>query len=287
MKTKILAVVLLLVVLSMSGFACGGEGLEVGMAAEEIEIRDETIVAGAELDTYQLDGVMTMNMLMTIDGEIFVASMLVDMDGAIDKSNAEMYTDMDIIMKMTGEEDIEMSMGMYMVDDWIYIGMDMFGTDMMWLKTWMEAGDWYEYDIVTQQLDILSDVEVELVGTDTVGGIECYVLDVMPDIEELWAMMEFMGAEAGLPPELDLEDVITDYAVRQWVAKDTYFTLKTTESLTMVFTPESFGIPPELVGEFYVTADMAIVITLHHINEPVTIELPPEAEDAVEVLSID
>lgn len=287
MKTKILAVVLLLVVLSMSGFACGGEGLEVGMSAEEIEIRDETIVAGAELDTYQLDGVMTMNMLMTIDGETFVASMLVDMDGAIDKSNAEMYTDMDIIMKMTGEEDIEMSMGMYMVDDWIYIGMDMFGTDMMWLKTWMEAGDWYEHDIVTQQLDILSDVEVELVGTDTVGGIECYVLDVMPDIEELWAMMEFMGAEAGLPPELDLEDVITDYAVRQWVAKDTYFTLKTTESLTMVFTPESFGISPELVGEFYVTADMAIVITLHHINEPVTIELPPEAEDAVEVLSID
>jgi len=287
MKTKILAVVLLLVVLSMSGFACGGEGLEVGMSAEEIEIRDETIVAGAELDTYQLDGVMTMNMLMTIDGETFVASMLVDMDGAIDKSNAEMYTDMDIIMKMTGEEDIEMSMGMYMVDDWIYIGMDMFGTDMMWLKTWMEAGDWYEHDIVTQQLDILSDIEVELVGTDTVGGIECYVLDVMPDIEELWAMMEFMGAEAGLPPELDLEDVITDYAVRQWVAKDTYFTLKTTESLTMVFTPESFGISPELVGEFYVTADMAIVITLHHINEPVTIELPPEAEDAVEVLSID
>ena len=285
MKTKILAVVLLLAVLSMSGSACGGGGPE--MSAEEIEIKDEAIVAGAELDTYQLDGDMTMNMWMTIEGEIFVASMAVDMEGAVDKSNEEMYVDMDIVMKMTGEEDIEMSMGTYMVDDWIYVGMDMFGTDMMWWKTHMEAGDWYEHDIVTQQLDILSDVEVELVGTDTVDGTECYVLDVMPDIEELWSMMEFMGAEEGLPPELNLEDVITDYAVRQWVAKDTYITLKTTENLKMVFTPESFGIPPELVGEFDVTADMAIVITLHHINEPVTIELPLEAEDSVEVFSFD
>lgn len=287
MKTKILAVVFLLAVLSMSGFACGGEGLGVKMSAEEMEIKDKAIAAGAELDTYQLDGDMTMNMLMTIEGEAFVVSMAVDMVGAIDKSNKEMYTDMDIIMKMTGEEDIEMSMGMYIVDNWIYVGMDIFGAGMMWLKTQMGAGDWYEQDIVTQQLDILLDIEVELVGTDTVDGTECYVLDVKPDIDELWAMMKFMGAEEGLPPELDLEDVITDYSVRQWIAKDTYFTLKTTENLKMVFTPESFGIPPELVGEIDMIADMAIAITTHHINEPITIELPPEAEDAVEVFSID
>ena len=284
MKAKTLVVVLLLAVLLLSGSACGGGPL-VGILAEEI--RDEAIAAEAELDTCQFDMDMTMDMRIVMDGETFDSAMVMDAEGAIDKQNEEMYMDMTMIMEMTGEEDMEMSMALYIVEDWMYVGQEMPGEPATWLKMLMPEGMWEQiseqYDIVAQQVDILLDVEVQLVGTETVDGTECYVLEVIPSMEKLWALMQLAGAEEGLPPGLDFEELITDFSIRQWIAKDTYFTLKTTVERTMVFTPESLGIPPELAGEFDATADMAITITMHHINEPVTIELPPEAADAEEI----
>jgi hypothetical protein len=102
-------------------------------------------------------------------------------------------------------------------------------------------------------------------------------------METLWALLQWAGAEGGLPPDLDLEEVIADFSVMQWIAKDTYFTRKTTVNLLMVFTPESLGLTPEPYSSFVPTADMAITIIMHHINQPVTIELPPEAADAEEM----
>jgi hypothetical protein len=251
------------------------------MLAEEI--RDEAIAVDAELDTYQFDGDMTMVMGMTMMGETFEITMVTNAEGAIDYPNETMCVDLTMFMEMEGQEGMLMSTGMYLVEDWVYVGMEMPGEPPMWLKAPLMEGMWAEQDIMAQQLNILSDVEVEFLGNETVDGTGCYVLDVTPDMEKLGALMQLMGAEEGLPPDLDLEDVITDFSVRYWIAADTYFTLKVSEDITMVFTPESFGIPPELVGEFDATAHMAITITMHHINEPVSIELPPEAEEAEEV----
>ena len=280
MKARGFIALMVLSIILVATFACcPGETLPPGVTVEGIV--EDAIATDAELDTCQFDMYTTMDMRMTMLGETIEFTMIMDAEGAIDEPNEKIYMGMDMIMEITGEADMEMSTKMYLVEDWMYMYIQ--GEEPEWLKAPVEVGDWEEIDIASLQIDWLSDAEVEFLRTETVDGTECYVLELSPDLGKLWALMQPVGAGEVLPPGLDLEDVITDFAVKQWIAKDTYFTLKTTVNLTMVLTPESLGIPPELVGDLDASADMAATITMHHINEPVTIELPPEAEDAVEV----
>jgi hypothetical protein len=99
-------------------------------------------------------------------------------------------------------------------------------------------------------------------------------------MEKLWALMSFGGAGEALPADLDLEEVLSDISVKQWIAKDTYFTRKTTVDLTLELTPEALGMEADPESDLDATADIAIVINMYHINEAVTIELPPEAAEA-------
>ena len=274
-------------ILLVAAFACGTtEGPAEtptptpvsGVTAEQI--RDQTITALDEVDTCQFQMDMTMDMSVAEEGEITNLLMAVNADGALDRPSENLYMDIYMTIEFPGVEHMEASMEAYIVDDWFYMGQELPPEPAVWTKSPLTEYEWEKQDIASQQLDLLLDVDVELVGTEAVDGTECYVLKLTPDMETLWALMQWAGAEGGLPPDLDLEEVLADFSVMQWIAKDTYFTRKTTVNLTMVFTPESLGLTPEPYSSFVPTADMAITIIMHHINEPVTIELPPEAAEA-------
>ncbi len=252
-----------------------------GVTAEQI--RDQTIAALGELVTCQFEMTMTMDMSVAPEGETTDFLMAVNANGAMDRPIENMYMDIDMTFEIPGVQHMEMSTEAYIVEDWFYMGTEVPPAPATWTKTPLTGEEWEEQDIASQQLDLLLDVEVELVGTEAVDGTECYVLELTPDMEKLLALLQWSGAKGGLPPDLDLEEVLTDFSVMQWIAKDTYLTRKTTVNLTMAFTPESLGITPEPGGEFDATADMAITIIMHHINQPVTIYLPPEAADAEEM----
>ena len=252
-----------------------------GVTAEQI--RDQTIAACDELDTCQFQMDMTMDMSMAAEGEITNFLIAVNADGAMDRPSENLYMDIYMTLEIPGVEHMEASIEAYIVEDWIYMGQEFPPEPAVWTKSPLTEDEWEKQDIASQQLDLLLDFEAELLGTEAVDGTECYVLKLTPDMEELWALLQWAGAEGGLPPDLDLEEVIADFSVMQWIAKDTYFTRKTTVNLTMVFTPESLGLTPEPYSSFVPTADMAITIIMHHINEPVTIELPPEAAEAEEM----
>lgn len=289
MNVRRFGAVLICAVLLLSGAACGGgEGSITpppeGVLAEQV--RDSAIAAEAELDTCQFDMDMTMHMWATMEGETYEFTMVVDGEGAIDVPNEEMYMDMDISMEMTGLGSMEVLMEVYLVGDWSYMRTEIYGEEI-WLKTPMTEELWEERDIVSQLVHMLLDVEVELVGTQTVGGTECYVLDVVIDMDDLEALMALSGAEEGLSPGVDWGEVITEFSVRQWVATDTYFTRKLDIDVSMVFTPESLGIPSWQAEDFYASADMAMTMLMYDFYEPVSIELPDWAEDAVEVESFD
>ncbi len=276
MKVKLFGTVLLCAVLLLSGAACGGAApaptptptpTPVEMSAEEIV--DAALAAGAELDTCQFD----MDMEMTAIGGMAPGTMAIHATGAIDEPNRKMHIDMAMLMSMTGLGDMEASMEMYLVGDWVYMRMEMYGEEM-WMKTPMTEELWEEQDISSQQLDFLEDfVGVELLGTETVDGIECYKLDVTPDLEKLWDWAQMQGGIEELEPGADLEEIITDLSITEWIATDTYFPVKAVIEMTMTIESE--------------TIDMAITITMYDFNEPVTIVLPPEAADAVEVPSFD
>lgn len=251
-----------------------------GTTAEQI--RDQAITACDELDTCQFEMDTAIDMSVAEEEEITNLLMILNASGAMDRPSETMYMDIHMTLNVSGTELMEISTEAYIVEDWIYIGQEFPPEPATWTKSPLTDEVWEEEDIVSQQLNLLLDVDVELLGTEAVDGTECYVLELTPDMEKLGALMQWAGGEGALPPDLDLEEVLTDFSVMQWIAKDTYFTRKTTVNLLMVFTPESLGLTPEPYSSFVPTADMAITIFMHHINEPVTIELPPEAAEAEE-----
>jgi glycine betaine/proline transport system substrate-binding protein len=74
-----------------------------------------------------------------------------------------------------------------------------------------------------------------------------------------------------------LEDVFQDFSVRQWIAKDTYFLIKAEMDMTLELTPAAMGFPEE---EGLVTMDIKMDMLAYDYNQPVSIELPQEAEEA-------
>jgi len=266
----------LTIVLAATFACCPGETLPPGVTVEGIV--EDAIAADAELDTCKLDADMTTAIGVTMEGETFEGTVTSEMSGAFDEENRRMSLNVDTIIEMTGEEDVVMGMEMYIVGDWMYMKMEMPGEPTGWMKAPVEVGDWEEQDVASQQIDWLLDAEVEFLRNGTIDGTECYILKVRPDLEKLWALMQLAaGADEELPPEVDLSEIITDFSVEQWVDKDTYFIRKSTIDMTMKFSPEVTGMP------FEMTWDIAMTILIYDINEPVTIELPPEAEDAVAV----
>ncbi len=60
--------------------------------------------------------------------------------------------------------------------------------------------------------------------------------------------------------------------------------VKTEMDLAMEMSSDAMGVP-ETDGEFAFDIEMYMDMTIYDYNQPVSIELPPEAEDAVSFMS--
>jgi hypothetical protein len=274
MKARKLIVFALMSILLLSTWACGASGgtsTTTGVSSEQIA--EALRAAGTGIDTYQTYQ-FDADIDMTITGEMY-ATVTMQMNGAVNEADRKMYADMQMSMLMP--EPMDMDMEMYLAGGWVYMKMeipDMPPEMSAWMKVQMPEDYWEQQDIGSQQLDLLTDfVEVELLGTEMVSGVECYKLRVTPDVGKLWAWAQMQAGMEELELDLDLgfdfEDVVNDFSILQWVATDTYFPLKSIVDMTMTIEAE--------------TIDMDMTMLMHDINQPVKIELPTAAQEAEEV----
>ena len=247
------------------------------------EIVDGVIESWADVKTYQFDMDMTMDVAAEAEGETFEMTMVTDSSGALDLENRRMMMDMTMSMAMPGLE-MEMGMEMYLIGDMMYMFMESPWVEPMWTKLEMPEGTWEEWSQTEAQVGLLEVAQVEVIGSERVRGIDCYVLEVTPDMEQLWQMVmqqaELTGEEMPDVAEEFIQEIFRSFSVKQWVAKDTYFLTKAEIDMAVELTPEAMGFPEE---EGIMTMDIAISLLAYDYNQPVSIELPPEAEEAMEV----
>jgi len=102
---------------------------------------------------------------------------------------------------------------------------------------------------------------------------------------QLWqtAMGPTIGVSGGgtLPtvPEELLQEVVSDFTVKQWVAKDTYFLMQVEIDMAVESTPELMDYLGE-EGEMII--DLTMSLLAYNYNQPVTIVVPPEAVEATQ-----
>ena len=288
MVKKIFTISLVLII-ALSFVACtGGDEGEAGLPSAQ-EIIDGVIEAQDDIRTYQFDVDMTMDMAFEVEDEAFEQDMAMGFSGAFDLENSRMWLDMTMSTAATGEDEMEVEMEMYLIGDMVYTMVEDPETGSMWEKSEMTPEFWEEVNQyinqVEPQMELLEVVQVEVIGSEKVGGVDCYVLQLTPDMEQLW---QLAMQQAGVTGELVLPDIgeeflreaFKNFSVKQWVAKDTYFLTKVEMYMAMELTPEALGYPEE---EGLMTMDITMNLLAYNYNQPVSIVLPQEAEEVVEV----
>jgi len=293
MWKKVLAILLVVaVVLPMA--ACGGEAEEgVSVEEEELpsaeEIVDGVVEAWPSVKTQEFDMDMAMDMTGEAEGESLEMTMEMSFSGALDVTNKELRADISMDMNVPGEEAMVVAMTLYVVDGTGYVMMDIPEMGPMWMKTDLAAANWGEISEglaqTDSQIELLKTAQVEVVGSEKVEGVDCYVLQLIPaDMEQLWqTLME--GAEVadtGMPDVAEefIQEMFRDFSVKQWIAKDTYFLVKAELDIGVELTPEAMGYVGE-EGEMTMNITMSLLAYNH--NKAVSIVLPAEAEEAIEM----
>lgn len=276
MWKKILTISLAMVmVLSLA--ACTKGDVELPSSQE---IVNEVIESLDDIRTYQFDMDMTMDVAGEAEGEAFEMTIVMDSSGAVDVENRQMSMEATQSLSMLGQPEMEMGMEMYIVGDMIYMLAEMPEMEAMWAKSQLPEEYWGEVSQVEYQTELLEAAQVEVLGSEMVEGIDCYVLQLTPDLEQLWQFYIQQAQVTGEVPEESLQEIFQSFSVKQWIAKDTYLLTKAGIDMVMELTPEDMGYPEE---EGVMTIDVTMSFWGYDYNQPVSIELPPGAEEAVEM----
>ncbi len=279
---KILAISLVLV-MALSFVACGGEPLPPAQ-----EIVDNAVQALDNIRSYQFEMNMTMDVTGESEGEAFEGTVSTDYNCVLDLENRRMKIAVTMNTAMTGEADTNAATETYFVDDMMYMMTETSDTGITWMKTAIPTGYWAQMNQVESQVAILGTAQVEVVGSEKVGGVDCYVLEATLDLEQLWQLfMQQLGMTSDMMPDISpelLDEIFQDYSAKQWIAKDTYFIMKVEVEMAIEVTPEIMGSPEE---EGEASMDIFMTMLVYDYNQPVSIVLPPGAEDAIEMPMLD
>lgn len=274
---RLLPLILVLVIL-LSLVGCSAEG-------EEIKITEEQLMGGItavdeDIDTYQIDMEMLMSMSGESEGQTFEMSISYDTSGVVDNINKKIRMTMNMETVMLGLwQSGSTEMEIYLIGDTMYMKVSESGMPEQW--TQQTATDlWEQQNMVEQQLELMEASEIDILNSEKVNGVDCYKVKLVPNLEKLFEIAMQNPASEDIFGEMpfDLGEMVENYSVTQWYAKDTYFPIKATIEITMVMSSEDMDLPGE---GFEIEADIEMVINWSNYGEPVSIELPPEAEYAV------
>ncbi len=249
----------------------------------EQELIERAVSAQEGVETSQFDMEMATGMKGEASQEKADINMAYNMSGKVDRANKRMQITADITMDVPLQEGasqpVKAVMMIYSLEDMMYMKVGGLGMPDQWTKTKIPEGYWEER--INQQIELLQESRIEISGEGKVGGLDCYAVDFVPSKEKMWEIIQqqWPGQTTQDKPS-NLDEVIQSMALKQWIDKETFLPVKEETQITMGVSPENVQAPAS--GAEAVSMTMDIVATYHSYNEPVSIELPPEAQNATE-----
>lgn len=233
-------------------------------------------VSATEIKMFTLDSSIDINsyrflMEMTISTDMGESEMTMNTNanGAVDIKGQKLMME----MSSSTMGSVETELLYYILGEMIYIKMDYFESEY-WMK--MNFSDfnvsWDSYDQMNMQLDLLDYGEVERLDDEVYDNEDCYVLKIIPDFEKLYEiLMNQQGLNMGVLQDFPLSDMIDEFSLKLWISKESNLILKAYEYMSMEMS--LFGYTYSMIFE--------IEIKFSNYNEPVVIELPEEANNAI------
>lgn len=284
MKEKKAGLITVCVIIAVAVF--GAAGILAGSADEEQvsvgEVKEMILASMEEINTYKFDINQTTKMVMSNETGEVETRMISNGSGIVDSTNKKMVVDTS--MKMTSEEmparkPIKTEMEMYFVNNTAYIKRDLciLEIPVLWVKEERLSEDYWESQNKIEQLrELLNVSEMELLADEEVEGMDSYLLN-MSEFEKSWdTVKRLLGIKLPMQKEM-----INSLSIKISIAKDTKLPLKSEMKIEMVMSSEDLNIS-EMEERFTQTIDHKMETVFYGYNEPVTIELPLEAESALE-----
>jgi hypothetical protein len=212
-------------------------GEELPSAEEVIE---GVIEAQDNLTSGRQDFDMDMDLRVTSGGVSGRVIMSMSGEVAADFLSREMQMEMNIYMKMSAQgqtQSQEMDMLMYIIDDVGYVKADMPGEPGEWEKAPLSALElediWEAANYISSYADLLEGSDITVQKVQTVNGVSCYVIEVRPSKASLADFVEQqqLAADTGFP--FDYSEMFQSFAVKYWIAKDSYDIIKATVEATL------------------------------------------------------
>lgn len=236
-------------------------------------------VSAAEIKMYTLQSavdVVSYNFIMNMDISMnsggTETSMEANVNGAVDILNHKLMMEMSTDLSAS----MDMNILYYIINETIFIKMDNSGTEQ-WMKMHFSESNitWNSFDQMYMQIDLLDLGEVERLDDEKVDNENCYVLKITPDIDKLYeTIMSQQGLSLGMAQSYDITDMMKEISLVLWISKDSNFIMKAYEYMSMEMN----------LFEFQTDMSIGLTIKFTNYNEPVNIELPEDALDAISYL---
>jgi hypothetical protein len=203
----------------------------------------------------------------------------------------QMTKNMSMMMEGLGQNGEEQSVyyDTYALDNWLYISMITPTMGSYWLrsKRIAELDEVFSFNDVEKQITLLNSASsIEYLRTEKVNNVDCYVLSITPNSNELASWLN--EQDTGLQ-NLDWQKVVNDtsalkdFSFNCYLAKDSYWIMRISINMSIELTPELAG---KTSTDFDTTQIGINVDTmLYDHNVPSTITLPTDAFTAKEVSS--
>jgi hypothetical protein len=246
---------------------------------------DQIITAAdaASYDTVSFDMDMPVTVKMAGGSDPGTMSIIMSGTGAIDVVNQAMQMTMDMEMSLPDLDPQAIDANIYILEGWMYTGIEIPGMGGQWLKTELTEAMWEQQGQVEQYVELLATaVEVDYKGIETVNGIECYVFEIEPDMATLAALTLEETSILGMMDlsAFNIAELYKELSVREWLAKDSYLLQRAEIELVFEVRPGDVGATSADFDKM--TIDIGMAMRFYAYDQPFTVVLPPEALDAEE-----
>ncbi|MCK9357218.1 MAG: hypothetical protein M0R22_08785 [Dehalococcoidia bacterium] len=284
MKRTVPGIIAAVLLSLLAATGCAGNPMSEEAIQQTVE---EIVAANLAVETTTFDLTMEATIDIQGPGGTEQTSVSGSGSGVVDSANQRMHMVMSMTTSIPGQSPLEIPIEYFLVDGWMYMSVDMPGQDTQWMKLRMPEGMWEQQDQVQQQVDLLKAAdEVNYFGTEDVNGVDCYVVEIVPNLDSVRKMMGQMQGQMPAMGDLDLSSmdlgqIVKQVSMTQYIAVDGYLFMRTDQHMLIELTPAALGIPE---GEFdVIVEDITTTMVFGDYNKPATIQMPQGALAATQI----
>ena len=201
------------------------------------QIVERAFKTSQEITSFKFDMDFAMSFNLPAGNEGGTMTMEQTGTGAVDLTQREMALAMNVSMDIPKQGRQSGTAEIYLTDGWMYMGADAGGGANQWTKMKLTDELWAAQSRFSGMTDLLkAPVGLETLGSEVVGGVDCYVLNITPNMTSLsdWVAGQAQaGQDGGGSFGADMSKTFKNFVVKQWIAKDSLLPVKQTVVIAM------------------------------------------------------